>query len=194
MAKNRFGQFTPDGNGKVTYEYFVTTFLEKINSGEIQLNTLTQQMLSVLQQDKEVEVFLVRCTHSDNSTEVLKQVTDYKATPITNKYYKADGTEYTLLPTDTLEYIDNKQMLLDILAAIQDAGGAQFNISSSVATGSGTIPVNYGGSVYNKGNADATFNGVQVGPGMSISWENGEFGTISYDATGTSLLICYKYK
>ncbi len=194
MAKNRYGFEIPNQPGNVTYEYVVTTILEKINSGEIQLNTTTQQLLSVLQQDKEVEVFLVRCTHSDNSTEVLKQVTDYKATPITNKYYKADGTEYTLLQTDTLEYMDNKQMLLDILAAIKDAGGDHFNLSSSVETGSGTIPVNYGGRVYNNGNAEATFNGVQIGPGMSINWENGEFGAISYDATGTSLLICYKYK
>lgn len=40
MAKNRFGQFIPDGNGKDTYEYFVTEMLKKISSVTSKQKTL----------------------------------------------------------------------------------------------------------------------------------------------------------
>lgn len=84
--------------------------------------------------------------------------------------------------------------LVQVLEAIGQTGGTKFQLSTTEVSTSGTIPENYGGSVYNTGSANATFNGVTLRPGMSISWNDGEFGTINYDATGTSLLICYKYK
>lgn len=106
---------------------------------------------------------------------------------------------YEYVVTELLKKLNNKEQitndyLVQVLEAIGQTGGTMFQISTTEVSTSGTIPVNYGGSVYNTGSANATFNGVTLRPGMSISWNDGEFGTISYDATGTSLLICYKYK
>lgn len=68
------------------------------------------------------------------------------------------------------------------------------NILFVRATGAGTVGANtLNLSVANIGNANATFNGLVVEPGLSLSWDGGGFplltATIPYGATGTILII-----
>lgn len=173
----------------------LTRLLEEVSKDSTSTETkgVLMQMLSVLQQDKEVEVCMVRCTHSDETVDILREVTDFKASPVVSHYYRADGSEYTLAGDDTLEYIDNRGLLLEIINKL-DNMDVSYELVSDYVSSSGTLPVNYGGSVYNAGSEDGVFNGVSIIPGMTISWDGGEFSDVTFDGTGTSLLICYKIK
>ena len=191
MAKNRFGQFIPDGNGKLTYEYFVTELIDKIKKDVDISNDKLSEIKAVLSQEKEIEVILVRVTHPSGTplVEVMKQVTDYNE--MSNpRYYRVDGTEYTPVAGDQFQYLDNTDVIADLLLNVQ-ALTSQKNLISLDATGSGSIPAgSWSGSVYNSGDADGTFNGQTIEPGMYIEW-NGPVGAINYNGTGTKLKICY---
>lgn len=78
--------------------------------------------------------------------------------------------------------------------AVETQPLAAKNILFVRATGAGTVGTNaFNLSVANIGNANATFNGLIVEPGLSLSWDGCGFplltATIPYDATGTTLVI-----
>lgn len=64
------------------------------------------------------------------------------------------------------------------------------------ATGAGSVPAgSMCGSVLNVGNTAGTWNGISLPAGVSIPWaqiaNRDTYGTISYDATGTTFIIEY---
>lgn len=67
-------------------------------------------------------------------------------------------------------------------------------IHNILSTSTGTVPTNVGGSVMNTGDANGTWNGIVLKPGISISWGsdgNNVFDAVVFNATGTEFLIEY---
>lgn len=64
------------------------------------------------------------------------------------------------------------------------------------ATGAGTVPAgSLRGSVMNVGSAAGVWNGISIPAGVAIPWDavgpRDTYGSIAYDATGTTLIIEY---
>lgn len=96
-----------------------------------------------------------------------------------------------------LKSLQGLQSIYDVLFAI-----AKENLSPSVRTPNilrvdtaGSIPKSYSFSIANVGNATGTVSGTNLLPGEVINFDagvlNNGFGTVNYDATGTTFLITY---
>lgn len=133
-------------------------------------------------------------------------------------YYDADGTIVT--PVGPLHYLNPdftlQQILtqvtainsdLDVNLSTRNAEATQLlikglltaqttRVHNTVSTStSGTVPVSMRGSVINVGDAAGTWNGISLPAGVSIPWDaignRDTYGTISYNATGTTFIIEY---
>ena len=106
-------------------------------------------------------------------------------------YYAADGSVVT--PVGPLVYINPDYHLAQIVQLLTPQATRVHHTIS--ATGSGTVPVSLRGSVINVGNSAGTWNGISLPAGVSIPWDaianRDTYGTISYNATGTTFIIEY---
>lgn len=193
MARNKYGQPIPNGTGIATFEFNVISKLKNLK------DTLFR-VLGVLSQDKDAEILVVQVKHSDNSTEIMKEVTDYKT--LETKYYYADGTEYTKQTGDEFTYVN----YYDALAVLsQNTGQKTFHLFfTQVTNQTQDIDDSKQGSITNDGTADITIVGYDANsnttsmtlkPGSTLEWGNegsyDKFGKIRVVATGGSALVYY---
>lgn len=170
---------------------------EAVNTtGVITAAKLDQIIVELNSHNRDFEVLLVRWTYV-GSESVLCQMISIKDGLVTVRYYTTGGVDKTsdvessLSDGGTISYIDSKEMLTSIVDTLTVKQAITHNV---VSTSTGSVPVNIGGSVMNTGDANGTWNGIILKPGISISWGsdgNNEYGVILFDATGTEFLIEY---
>lgn len=170
---------------------------EAVNTtGVITAAKLDQIIIELNSHNRDFEVLLVRWTYV-GSESVLCQMISIKDGLVTVRYYttgwadKTSDVESSLSDGGTISYIDSKEMLTSIVDSLTVKQAITHNV---VSTSSGSVPVNIGGSVMNTGDANGTWNGIVLKPGISISWGsdgNNVFDAVVFDATGTEFLIEY---
>ena len=130
---------------------------------------------------------------------ILKEISTYTSGgTLDRKYYNSAGVDVTEAVlasigggTGSISHIDTSalvQQLIDVMTPKQAI------IHNILSTSTGTVPTNVGGSVMNTGDANGTWNGIVLKPGISISWGsdgNNVFDAVVFDATGTEFLIEY---
>lgn len=151
-------------------------------------NTLTQ-ILYTLQNGQNYVQLLVQDANGDLFSEVrIWNGTSFDP-PI---YYNADGSVGA--PAFPVIYVNPAFQLSQIVLLLSPESTRVHNTVS--ATGVGSVPAgSMRGSVINVGNAAGTWNGISLPAGVSIPWDaianRDTYGTISYDATGTTFIIEY---
>jgi len=150
-------------------------------------------MLSILSalddSTQDAEIMLVRDT--GDSDDVVQQITTWDDGVAVVTYKKVDGSTHSVV--GPMEYIDLSAALTLIYGEL--AAGTVTH-TSVVATTASSVPIgSLRGSVFNAGDAAGTWNGISLPAGMGMPW--GEVGNrdtyaaITYDGTGTSLIIEY---
>lgn len=106
-------------------------------------------------------------------------------------YYDAAGNVVT--PVGPLVYLNPDYHLAQIVTLLSPQSTRVHNTISTSTTG--TVPVSMRGSVINVGNSAGIWNGISLPAGVSIPWDaignRDTYGTIAYNATGTTFIIEY---
>ena len=179
----------------------IGTFLEGIVSavntiGVSTVTRLDQIIIKLNEKGRDFEVILIRWTYNGVET-ILRQMISIKNDVVTVTYYTTGGIDKTaeveasLSDGGTISYIDSKELMTTVVGLLTPKQAIIHNILS---TSTGTVPTNVGGSVMNTGDANGTWNGIVLKPGISISWGsdgNNVFDAVVFDATGTEFLIEY---
>ena len=179
----------------------IGTFLEGIVSavntiGVSTVTRLDQIIIKLNEKGRDFEVILIRWTYNGVET-ILRQMISIKNDVVTVTYYTTGGIDKTaeveasLSDGGTISYIDSKELMTTVVGLLTPKQAISYNVVSTI---SGTVPTNVGGSVMNTGDANGTWNGIILKPGISISWGsdgNNVFDAVVFDATGTEFLIEY---
>lgn len=179
----------------------IGTFLEGIVSavntiGVSTVTRLDQIIIELNEKGRDFEVILIRWTYNGVET-ILRQMISIKNDVVTVTYYTTGGIDKTaeveasLSDGGTISYIDSKELMTTVVGLLTPKQAISYNVVSTI---SGTVPTNVGGSVMNTGDANGTWNGIVLKPGISISWGsdgNNVFDAVVFDATGTEFLIEY---
>ena len=185
--------------GDPRWDKYVLQELNKIGGKTTVLGSLLQNVLSLLESKRQdMEIILVEWTNNGVVT-ILKEISTYTSGgTLDRKYYNSAGVDVTEAVltsigggTGSISHIDTSalvQQLIDVMTPKQAI------IHNILSTSTGTVPTNVGGSVMNTGDANGTWNGIVLKPGISISWGsdgNNVFDAVVFDATGTEFLIEY---
>lgn len=185
--------------GDPRWDKYVLQELNKIGGKTTVLGSLLQNVLSLLESERQdMEIILVEWTNNGVVT-ILKEISTYTSGgTLDRKYYNSAGVDVTeaVLASigggaGSISHIDTSvlvQQLIDVMTPKQAI------IHNILSTSTGTVPTNVGGSVMNTGDANGTWNGIVLKPGISISWGsdgNNVFDAVVFDATGTEFLIEY---
>jgi hypothetical protein len=158
--------------------------------------TLVSVLNAIIASDQDIEILLVRDT--GNSDEVVQQITNYETgTPVVT-YKDVNGVAY--VPVGPLEYLDPSAVLNLILAEITAIEGYLAGSARTTsldrrtdATGSPIAAGLRSVTCFNAGAANGTFQGSTIAPGESVTFtaggENDTLPAITYDGTGTTLVI-----
>lgn len=185
--------------GDPRWDKYVLQELNKIGGKTTVLGSLLQNVLSLLESERQdMEIILVEWTNNGVVT-ILKEISTYTSGgTLDRKYYNSAGVDVTEAVlasigggTGSISHTDTSalvQQLIDVMTPKQAI------IHNILSTSTGTVPTNVGGSVMNTGDANGTWNGIVLKPGISISWGsdgNNVFDAVVFDATGTEFLIEY---
>ena len=192
--------------GDPRWDKYVLQELNKIaakttgtETSTVNLETLLQSVLSLLESRRQdMEIILVKWTNNSVSS-ILKEISTYTTGDVLQrKYYDATGTNVTeevessiSAGTGSISHIDVSALIQELIVMMHSKQAVTHTIASSTT---GTVPTNVGGSVFNLGDADGTWNGVTLKQGVSMSWGsdgNNLFDAIVFNATGTEFLIEY---
>ena len=179
----------------------IGTLLEGIVSavnttGVSTVTRLDQIIIELNEKGRDFEVILIRWTYNGVET-ILRQMISIKNDVETVTYYTTGGIDKTaeveasLSDGGIISYIDSKELMTTVVGLLTPKQAISYNVVSTI---SGTVPTNVGGSVMNTGDANGTWNGVILKPGISISWGsdgNNVYDAVAFDATGTEFLIEY---
>lgn len=185
--------------GDPRWDKYVLQELNKIGGKTTVLGSLLQNVLSLLESKRQdMEIILVEWTNNGVVT-ILKEISTYTSGgALDRKYYNSAGVDVTEAVlasigggTGSISHIDTSALVQQLIDAMTPKQAITHNILS---TSTGTVPTNVGGSVMNTGDANGTWNGIVLKPGISISWGsdgNNVFNAVVFDATGTEFLIEY---
>lgn len=167
--------------------------LGSINSNIDDVEAYLAQILSAIQSGSDYEAALVL----DAANVTWLEVRIYNPSTGTwdaPLYYQA-GSNIPGTPTDPITYINPNSYLSQLVINTTSATRTPGLIR---VTGAGTIaPLVYDFSVSNVGSANGSIIGGTIKPGETLNWGAGALnnsyaaGTISYDGTGTELVIIY---
>lgn len=152
-----------------------------------------QQVLTELQKGKDYELALVKDT--GNADQIVSQVRLWDQTTGTlgaPTYYDVSGAVY--VPVGPLTYLDTEGAVLALLNEVATSTTRTPSIIRATnAVGSPIAPGSRQVLCYNAGTADGSFVGATIKPGESFplnaGGENDVLGPVSYDGTGTELVI-----
>jgi hypothetical protein len=196
-----------DGGGSLTVDGTVAATQSgtwDINniSGTVSLPTGAATEATLTSIDTDTGNIATSTSNIDGSTASIKQNladvtgTDGAAHGLNQKGVRALGTtgggndEQILVTPDGEVVVDG---IAELNTALTPTTRTHNTVS---ATGVGSVPAgSMCGSVINAGNAAGTWNGISLPAGISIPWtqigNRDTYGSIAYDATGTTFIIEY---
>ncbi len=161
------------------------------NTGD--LSGLLSSILAALQSGKDYESALVVDANGDNWLEI--RIYNEDTGTFDDPVYFQSGSNTPGTPVAPISYINPNTYLATLVTNTNSSTRTPNFIR---VTSSGTIsPLVYDFSVANVGTADGTILGSTIKPGETINFSAGALnntyaaGTISYDGTGTELIIIY---
>jgi hypothetical protein len=184
---NDFRNETRGGNRP--YQSSVLKGLQQIKDNGDEANLLLATLQSVLSEGKDFEAKLVIDSLGVTFLEVRSFDVDSGTLGTPLYYFPGSTTPET--PTAPIKYINPETFLAQIVS-----NTTSIVITPSIirATGAGTIAAGaYSFSVANVGSLSGVLLGVTIKPGEVINFDagslNNTYGAVSYDGTGTELLI-----
>lgn len=155
-----------------------------------------QQVLSAVDNMRDYEVRLVEDSTTPTKVTWLEvRYWDAQSGALGTPQYYLPGSTTPGSPVLPISYINNQSVLTQILSTLTQAVRTPNLLR---ATGSGTIaPIVYDFSVSNVGSANGTILGGTIKPGETLNFAAGSLNnyytanSISYDGTGTELVIVY---
>lgn len=184
---NDFRNETRGGNRP--YQKNVLKGLQEIKNNGDSANLLLATIQNVLAEGKDYETKLV--VDSLNVTFLEVRTFDPDTGALGTPLYYRPGSTTPEIPVAPIRYINPDTLLTQI-----EANTSSITITPSIirATGAGTITAGaYSFSVANVGSLSGLLLGVTIKPGEVINFDagslNNTYGAVSYDGTGTELLI-----
>lgn len=167
--------------------------LADINTNTSNVDSLLNQILTAIQAGTEYEAALV--VDANNITWLEIRIYNAATGTFDPPVYYLAGTNTPGTPVAPITYINPNSYLATL---VTNTTSVQRTPNLIRATGAGTIaPITYDFSVSNVGVGNGTILGGTIKPGETLNFAAGALGnfytagSVSYDGTGTELVIIY---
>lgn len=166
--------------------------LREIADNTDTVEPLLAQILAAVQQGTDYEAALI----VDDNGDTWLEIRIWNGVTFDPPVYYLAGSNTPGTPVAPITYINPNTYLAQIASYTNNLVPQSRTHNVITATGAGSVPANsLRGSVMNVGNAAGVWNGQALPAGVTIPW--GEvgmrdtYGTMAYDATGTTFIIEY---